>query len=92
MVRQCYEALSQPYVETSDNVLQVRYEDLVSAPGTHGAAIVEFFGGQPTRALERLLVDARTSSIGKYRHRDSDEIAAAERIARSELELYGYIH
>lgn len=90
MVRQCHNVLQPLEDGNSENILQVRYEDLVSDPKTYGPAIVEFFGGQPTRALERLLANARTSSIGKYKRRPADEIRAAERIAQSELELYGY--
>jgi hypothetical protein len=56
----------------------------------HGEAIVEFFGGEPTPALRKLLSQARTSSIGKHKHRDPAEIQAAERIAGDELAAYGY--
>jgi len=91
MVRRCHNAFSRPEVQDSERVMVLSYEDLVREPNTHGQAVVEFFGGTPSRALKRLLANARTSSIGKHKHRDPAEIAEAERIAHDELQLYGYL-
>jgi hypothetical protein len=68
----------------------LRYEDLVREPQKYGRAAIDFFGGTPNRALEKLLANARTSSIGKYKRRDPDEVAAAEAVAQTELEACGY--
>lgn len=91
MVRRCHTAFSALSGTDRDRVLEVRYEDLVQRPETHGRAIVEFFGGTPSRALDRLLARARTSSIGAHSNRDPAEVEAAEQIAGDELRLYGYL-
>jgi len=90
MTRACREAFSQPEVRESGRVFSLRYEDLVREPQEYGRAAIDFFGGTPNRALEKLLANARTSSIGKYKRRDPDEVAAAEAVARTELEARGY--
>jgi hypothetical protein len=90
MTRGCREAFSQPEVQESGRVFSLRYEDLVREPQKYGRAAVDFFGGTPNRALENLLAEARTSSIGKYKRRDPAEIRAAETVAAPELEFYGY--
>jgi hypothetical protein len=90
MVRRCHEAFARLDPEESQRVLTLRYEDLVRSPMEHGEAIVEFFGGEPTPALRKLLSQARTSSIGKHKRRDPAEIQAAERVAGDELAAYGY--
>jgi len=90
MVRRCHHAFTTPEVVRAGNVMPVKYEDLVCSPKTVGPQILEFLGGRPTRAFERLLDQAHTSSIGKHRHRAPDEIEAAERIAATELQRYGY--
>jgi hypothetical protein len=90
MVRRCHDAFSQPQVQRSGNVMILKYEHFVEDPVTHGRAVLEHFGGTPTRAFDKRLAKARTTSIGKYKRRDPDEIETAERIAGDELELYGY--
>jgi len=92
MVRRCYTVLHDDDTQRRHDIMTVRYEDLVSNPEEHGRAIVDFFGGKPTRALDRLLARARTSSIGKHqRHQTAEDIASAERIAGPELSLFGYL-
>jgi hypothetical protein len=90
MTRACRKAFSHPEVRESGRVFSLRYEDLVREPREYGGAAIDFFGGTPNRALENLLGEARTSSIGKYKQRDPDEVAAAEAVARTELEACGY--
>ena len=90
MVRRCYKRFSQPDVQESGQVMVLKYEDLVRAPQQHGAAILNHLGGTPTRAFERRLGDARTGSVGKHQKRTDNEIQAAEKIAGTELALYGY--
>jgi hypothetical protein len=90
MTRACRDAFSQPEVQESERVFSLRYEDLVREPQKYGRAAVDFFGGTPNGALETLLAEDRTSSIGKYKQRDPDEVAAAEAVAGTELEACGY--
>lgn len=90
MVRGCRKAFSRPEIRASGRVLTMKYEDLVREPIEHGLAIINFFGGTPNRALEKLLGEARTSSIGKYRRRDPEEVTAAEQVAAAELSKHGY--
>jgi hypothetical protein len=90
MTRACRETFSQPEVRESGRVFSLRYEDLVREPQEYGRAAIDFFGGTPNRALENLLANARTSSIGKYKRRDPDEVEAAEAVAQTELEACGY--
>jgi hypothetical protein len=90
MVRRCYDAFADPEPASRSHIMQVRYEDLVREPRKYGYAIVDFFGGKPTRTLDRLLDDAYTASIGKHKARKPAEIADAERIAGTELDRYGY--
>jgi len=91
MVRRCHAAFSNPHPGFEGTLMQVRYEDLVSAPQTHGRSIVKFFVGKPNAALEKRLAQARTSSIGKHQRRDAAEVVQAESIAHEELALFGYL-
>jgi len=91
MVRRCHECFSQPDIRDSGQVMLLRYEDFVQDPQKYGRAVLEHFGGTPTRAFDKRLARARTSSIGKHETRAPSEIEAAERIARDELILYGYM-
>jgi hypothetical protein len=90
IVRRCHEAFAPVNGTARDNVLFLKYEDLVGAPDIYGRQVLEFLGGKPTKAFEKLLNEAHTSSVGKYKRRDPDEIRAAERVAGIELERYGY--
>lgn len=91
MVRRIHDVYSQPEVEESGRVMFLSYEDLVTAPVTHGEAILNHFGEDATSSFRSQLAKARTSSIGKYKQRDPAEIREAERIAGDELRLYGYL-
>ena len=90
MVRRCHDVFSRPEIKDSGQVMLLRYEDFVHDPLKHGRAVLDHLGGTPTRAFEKRLSQARTSSIGKHTRRGESEIAAAERVAARELELYGY--
>lgn len=90
MVQRCHEVFSTPEVEASGCVLRLKYEDLVSDPHTYGPLVLDFLGGEATQAFEKLLDDARTSSIGKYQRRPTAEIAEAEAVAGTQLQQYGY--
>ena len=90
MVQRCHDVFSAPAVVDAGNVMMLKYEDLVSAPHTWGPAVLDFLGGERTAAFDKLLDEARTSSIGKYKRRDAREIAEAEAIAASQLSTHGY--
>ncbi len=87
MVKRCREAL--PPLK-DDRVLLLKYEEFVREPVKYGHRVLEHFDAEPNRAFDRRIARARTSSIGKHKARDADEIAAAERVAKGELVAYGY--
>lgn len=88
MVRRCHDFFSRPALQ--GQVLLLRYEDFMRDPKTHGRAVLEHIGAAPNASLKRRLKGAHTASIGKYRRRPHEEVAAAERVAGAELKLYGY--
>jgi hypothetical protein len=90
MVRRCHDVFSRPEIKKTGQVMLLRYEDFVHDPLKHGRAVLDHLGGTPTRAFEKRLSQARTSSIGKHTSRPSKEIRAAEQVADEELRLYGY--
>jgi Sulfotransferase family len=90
MTRRCHRFVSDGDIKTTARVLEVKYEELVTAPVTEGRRIVDFLGAEWNRRLEKQFRKARSSSIGIHKRRDQKEIAEATRIARAELELYGY--
>ena len=91
MVRRCYNFFYRPDVVASGRVLLLKYEDLVNDPLKYGEVAVRHLGCTMNPQLRQQFKKARKSSIGIYRKRESTEIEAAERIAKEELELYGYL-
>lgn len=91
MVRRCHDFFARPDVIASGRVMLLRYEDLVSDPLKYGEAVVKHFGCTMNDRLRQRFKQARSSSIGIHKRRDAQEIEAAEKIARVELELYGYM-
>ena len=91
MVKCCNEFFSRPDVIASRRVMLLRYEDLVNEPLKYGEAVVEHLGLKMNQRLQKRLERASSSSIGIHSRRDSQEIEAAEKIAKAELELYGYL-
>lgn len=91
MVGRCYKFFSQPEVAATNRVLLVRYEDLVSNSLEYGEMIVEHFGAKMNTRLQRQFKKAHPLSIGIHKKRDEREIKEAEIIAKTELNLYGYL-
>jgi hypothetical protein len=91
MVRRCRDFFSRPEVQESGRVMLLRYEDFVRNPESQGRAVLAHFGGAPNATVRRRLGNARASSIGKHEERGSREVEAAERVAKDELEHYGYL-
>ncbi|HAG81044.1 MAG TPA: sulfotransferase family protein, partial [Cyanobacteria bacterium UBA12227] len=91
MVSHCHKFFSLPDVIASGRTMVLKYEDLVNHPLKYGQSVVEHFGSQMNTRLQKRFNQARTSSIGSYKRRDSQEIELAEKIAHKELEIYGYI-
>lgn len=87
----CDSVFNRPDVKATENVLFVRYESFVSTPRDVGLEILEHLGGQPTRATDRFLAQAHTSSIGKHAARRRSEVDDAEAIAADMLERYDYL-
>jgi Sulfotransferase family len=91
MTRRCHRFFSDSNIKATARVLEVKYEELVTAPVTEGRRIVDFLGVEWNRRLEKQFRKARSNSIGIHKRRDPKEIAEATRIASAELELYGYL-
>ena len=91
MVRRCHNFFSRPDVAASGRVLMLQYEDLVSNSLYYGEIAVEHFGGTMNTQLRKQFRMARSSSVGIHKHRDQKEVETAERIAKTELEVYGYL-
>lgn len=91
MVSRCHAFFTRPDIVASGRVMLLKYEDLVREPLKYGTLVVNHLGGDFNPRLAKLFQQARTSSIGIYQKRDPQEIIAAEKIARQELELYGYL-
>lgn len=90
MVRRCHDFFSHPDVMISGRVLLLKYEDLVSEPVKYGDLVVKHCGCRMNKRLQKMFERARSTSIGIYKRRDCKEIEAAEIIAKTELEIYGY--
>ncbi|HEY9831805.1 MAG TPA: hypothetical protein V6D26_14580, partial [Stenomitos sp.] len=91
MVGRCHNFFSQPEVAETGRVLLVKYEDLVSDSLKVGELIANHFGTQMNRQLQKQIKKAHPQSIGIHKRRNPQEIEEAERIAQTELKLYGYL-
>jgi Sulfotransferase family len=92
MVGRCHEFFSRPDVAASGRVLQLKYEDFVSDPKRYGETISNHMGSTMTGRFRKYLNRAVKNSIGVHaRTRSQKEIEEAQRIARKELEIYGYL-
>ncbi len=91
MVNRCHDFFSRPEIMASGRVMLLKYEDFVANPLKYGELVVEHFGSSMNNLLQRKFKQASTRSIGIHKQRDSNEISAAERIAKRELALYGYL-
>lgn len=91
MVRRCHDFFSRPEIVANGRVLLLKYENLVNDPLNYGESVVEHFGGKMNKKLQRQFKQASTRSSGIHQRRDSKEIEIAEKIAKTELEMYGYL-
>ena len=92
MVEHCRAYFEDLDGSTSDRLLQVQYETFMEHPHETGARIFEHLGAEPTKASQRQLNRAQTTSIGKHRQqRSRKEIEAAEQVAGQALERLGYL-
>ena len=91
MVQRCRSVFSAHAQEHPGQVLVISYEEFMRAPVSQGRRVLQHFGATPTKAFDKRIGAARTSSIGKHRSRDPEEIAAAEQVAGEELQAYGYM-
>jgi len=90
MMRRCHPFFSDPSIRATGRVLEVKYEQLVNAPVREGRRIMEFLGAEWNNRIEKQLLKGHSSSIGIHKQRQPKEVMEATRIARAELELYGY--
>src|ERR687885_2050869 len=91
MVGRCHTFFSQPEVVATKRVLSVKYEELVSDSLNYGEIIVQHFGAKMNVRLRQQFTKAHTLSIGIHKSRHPQEIEEAEKIAQTELEIYGYL-
>ena len=91
MVGACRDFYDKPEIKDSGKVMLLKYEDLMRDPLTYGMAVLEHINEEPTPAYKKMLGKAHAKSIGKHKKRDPKEIQEAERVAREELEYYGYL-
>ena len=91
IVSRCHTFFSHPDILASNRVMLLRYEDLVNEPLKYGKSVVEFFGSEMNDRLQKKFKQASTKSIGVHKRRDAREIEVAEKVAKTELELYGYL-
>jgi hypothetical protein len=91
MVGRCHHFFSKPEVVATGRVLLVKYEDLVSDSLKYGEFITLHFGAAMNAQLRKQLKQAHPLSIGIHKRRNPKEIEEAERIAKTELKLYGYL-
>ncbi len=77
-----------------DRYLRLRYEDVCAEPAALAARLVDFLEG-PTSVeamAEVAAAEIRPSpSIGRWRRREADEIAALERVGGEALREFGYV-
>jgi len=90
MVRRCRNYFSTEEEGDRHNVLSLCYETLMRNPKDTGQQIADHFGLMPNKKFQKAISSAHTRSIGKYKSRNSREIAEANRIAGAELRVLGY--
>jgi len=88
MVRRCCRYFED--ASLSEQLLRIRYEELVQNPYVVGREILNYLEKESTRAFRQHLNRARTSSVGKYKRRPSTEIHSAEAVAAPMLKEIGY--
>jgi hypothetical protein len=91
IVRRSYAFAHDSTVAATGRVLEVRYEQLGSDPRSVSESIAAHLGVEVNRRLRRRFEGAHNKSIASYKKRDPGEIREAERVAKAELELCGYL-
>ncbi len=91
IVRRSYAFTHDAAVAASGRVLEVRYEQLGNATSSVRESVAEHLGVAVDSRLRRRFEGAHKKSIASYARRDPGEIREAERVARTELELCGYL-
>lgn len=91
MVRRWREFARETMTVATGRILEVRYETLATDPQAIRQAVEAHLRVKADGRMVHHFGAAHADSIGGYRRRDPAEIREAERIARAELELYGYL-
>ena len=91
IVRRSFAFTHDVAVAATGRVLEVRYERLVRDAASVRDTVAEHLGVRVDNRLRRLFAGAHERSIASYAKRDRGEIREAERVARKELELCGYL-
>ena len=91
IVRRSYAFTHDTAVAATGRVLEVRYEQLGRDEVSVAESVAEHLGVSVDGRLRRLFKGAHERSIASYKKRDRAEIREAERVARKELELCGYL-
>jgi Sulfotransferase family len=90
MVRRAHDFAQQPDVAASGRVLEVCYETLVTNPVDEGRRVLDHFGLEFNRRIERRLRAAHDHSVGVHRLQNAAEVDRATALAHHELEMMGY--
>lgn len=90
MARRCEQYFSVLDASVRTQVLRIQYEEFMQNPHRIGQEILDHLDVNDARAFRRHLDQARTSSIGKHKHRSRAERFEAEEVAGSVLKRLGY--
>jgi hypothetical protein len=88
MVERSAAALEAP--EAAARVFTLRYEAFMHEPLALGEQVVRHLGAASSESFKKRLAEAHVASIGSFRKRNPQEIAAAERVAGDALARFGY--
>jgi len=91
MVRRWHAFASESATVKTGRILEVRYEKLAREPQGVRDAVAAHLGITASGRFVRHFAAAHVASIGCHLKRDPGEVREAERIAKAELELYGYL-
>jgi hypothetical protein len=77
----------------NDNYLRLRYEDLCSDPPGAVTQVLDFLGRPAPGQVERIAAEVvqPSSSIGRWREQDPDEVEAIGRAGAEALREFGYL-
>jgi hypothetical protein len=91
IVRRSHAFAHDSDVAATGRVLELRYEQLGRDASSVIESVAVHLGVEADARLRRLFQGAHQRSIASYERRDPGEIREAERVARTELQMCGYL-